>query len=607
MGLFTFRTALAGLTTVLAASWLYAVAIVDKTFEDNQNEFEFYWYYYDDNAGVGPNDRPQLFPALTPTVVDVPTKEKERNGYDGKDPSDTWKVKEYTFQVTTSLSKACATMPFTFGDPWEADYCAKGKACAMPYVGIGTMLTKEKGSIDLTGVDAIHFFIKSRVNELQEVTVKIETLDINEYAFKPGDQMNGDEFGYYGYTIAVQPGEWQEFTIPLADLDLPGTWAHDFEFDIKNCTKLAWEIKGDGEITGDTLDLADVYFTGTYEFVSPSMWIKTETARPAGGLFSTFDKAPYNQSGLKTYWYAYNDADISGSSTVDALYATRDEETGKLFIEFQPNSGFGAQGQGAALVYKLGPPIPRDTISILGFVGIGCNLYDSAKVKYWDATTDGANSVYFEYMTDAGAKYLTLELSDINDVGDADNPTRKEMRGSGIVYYRNFPATGAAWKQVLIPFDSLVTHDTWEGYNHIPLDKTKLAKIQWKVQAGNGTEGVYAIDNIYFPGADFGLIPDPVVSGKSARSANTAGLQASFVNNTIRINWNGASKLAGGKVSLINTRGVVVGNVNVARSSSIATGISMGSLPAGMYFIRLNATDAAGKAVVMQAPVTIVK
>ncbi|MBN1757210.1 MAG: T9SS type A sorting domain-containing protein [Chitinispirillaceae bacterium] len=588
---------------MLTASWLFADAVVDKTFEDNQNEFEFYWYYYDDNAGVGPNDRPQIAPTLTPSVIDVPYTEKERHAFD--DPADTWMVKEYKFQPGESLSKKCATMPFTFGDMWEAGYCTAG-ACAQPFVGLGTMLTKEGSGIDLTGADTIHFFAKSRVNELTEVYVKIQTLDIDEYADKPGDQMKGDEFGYYGTTIAIGPGDWQEFNIAIADLDLPGSWAYDFAFNITKCTKLGWEIKGDGEMTSDTIDVADVYFKGSYTFVSPSMWPNEEAGMPTSGLFSSFDKAPFNQSGLGTFWYAYNDVEIGGSSSVDETYAVQDPTTGKLAIKFTENSGFGNAGQGAALVYTLGPPIPRDTITILGFVGIGCNLYDSAKATYFNADSAGISSVYFEYFTDAGAKFMTLEVSDVNDVGDALNPTRKESRGSGIVYYRNFPATNGVWKRVLIPLDSLVTHDTWNGYVHIPLDKMQLAKIQWKVQAGEGTNGAYAIDNIHFPGADFGL-GQIAVEKEFVHNNVQSGFNASFANNAIRVDWNGTSKLANGKIMLINTRGMVVSSTSINGGSNIATGISAATLPTGMYFVRLNAIDAAGKAVVMQAPVTIVK
>jgi hypothetical protein len=610
MGLFKLKSALVGIATMLAAQAIFAEAVIDKTFDDNQNDFEFYWYYYDDNAGVGPNDRPQLFPDLTPSVINVPSTEKNRGGYDGTDATDTWQVKVYTFQPGEHLSKKCATMPFTFGDPWEADYCAAGKACAVPFVGLGTMLCEEGKGIDLTGVEAIHFFAKSRVNTLNEVYVKVQTLDIDLYSQKAGSQMNGDEFGYYGKTISVEAGDWQEFTIPIEDLDIP-SWAADYDFDITKCTKLGWEIKGDGIITGDTIDVADVYFTGTYEFVSPSMWPKEESTRPAGGWFSTFDQAPPNQSGLKTYWYAYNDVEIGGNSAVDPTTAYQDATTGKLSIEFIDGTGFGNLGQGAALVYTLGAPIPRDTITILGFVGIGCNLYDSAKVEYWDATTEGTgvSSVYFEYFTDAGAKKLTMELSDMNDVGDMANPTRKEMRGSGIVYYRDFPATNGAWRRVLIPFDSLVTHSTWKGYNHIPLDKTKLAKIQWKVQAGDGTSGAFAIDNIAFPGADFKLDPPEDVGVDKVMTTRSVakGFTAAFANNAIRVSFAGASKLAHGKIMLINTRGAMVSSSNIAGGRSISTGISTAALPSGMYFVRLSAIDVAGKAVVMQAPVSIVK
>jgi hypothetical protein len=602
MGLFKFKTALAGLTTILAASFLFADAVVDADFDDNQNDFEYYWYYYDDNAGVGPNDRPQLFPELTPTIVNVDYTEKDRGGYDGTDASDTWQVKQYTFTTTEHLAKKCGTMPFTFGDPWEADYCATGKACAMPFVGIGTMLTKEKGSIDLTGVESIHFYAKSRVNELNEVTVKIETLDINEYAFKPGDQMEGDEFGYYGYVISVAPGDWQEFTIDVASLDLPGSWAHDFDFDITQCTKLAWEIKGDGEITVDTFDIAEVSFLGDYVFVSPSMWIAEEATYPDPTyVFSTFETAPYNQSGLGTYWYAYNDAEVNGTSWVAEEFAYKDTITNRLYIEFMEGYGSDGVGRSAALEYELGPPIPKDTISILGFVGIGCNLYDSVKVEYWDAAAAGATSVFFEYYTDAGAKFVTLELSDINDVGDADNPERKDTRGSGIVYYRNFPATNGVWRKVMIPFDSLVTHDTWEGYTHIDLDKANLAKIQWKVTGAEGTSGLYAIDNIYFPNATFGV----GVDAPEAVKAVPAGFRAVYNNGRVRVNWDGAAKLANGRVNLINTRGAVVATSAMGKSGRV--NLATERLAAGLYFASLSGVDADGKAVTSRAAINIIR
>jgi len=607
MGFFKLKQMLAGLAIIGTASGILADAWIDQTFEDNQNDFEFYWYYYDDNAGVGPNDRPAREPEGTPSIINVEYTEKERHAFD--DPADTWMVKQYRFQTGEHMSRRCAVMPFTFGDTWVAGYC-DGLSCAEPYVAIGCMLTGEGQAIDLTGVTSIKFYIKSRVNELNAV-VKLQTLDIDTYSQKPGDEMEGDEFGYYGKTISFDNSDWQLKTIDIEDLQLPGDWAHDFDFDITQCTKFAIEIKYAEGVTVDTVDLAEVQFVGTYEFVSPSMWIATETSLPSAprGDFADFDQAPYNQAPapVSTYWYAYNDVEISGTSSVLPDYATQ-TESGRLALKFIANSGSN-NSQGAALGFILGAPIPKDTITIAGFVGIGCNLYDSADCVYFngDSATNHTNSVYFEYTTDGNVKGITLELSDINDVGDAANPSRKESRGSGIVYYRNFPPTAPeVWNKVLIPFDSLVIHDSWEGYNPIPFDKTKLAKIQWKVQGAEGTNGLFAIDNVCFPGADFGRTTSVLKPSSAAVSPKAAGLFAVHQNNKISVNWSSATQLSRGKVSLINTRGAVVASAKVANGAKV-TSMSASRLPAGMYFVRLNAIDTNGKTVSMHSPLTVVK
>jgi hypothetical protein len=594
------NVAFAGLFLVAACALLSADAVVDRAFDDDQNDFEYYWYYYDDNAGVGPNDRPQIDSTLRPSVINVEYTERPRYAFG--DSTDTWLVKQYTFHTDEHLSRRCATMPFTFGEPWEADYCSSGKSCAMPFVGIGTMLTREGAGIDLRGVRTIHFFAKSRVNELNEVRVKLETLDIFEYSDKPGPQLQGDEFGYYGYTFSLLPGDWQEFNIPFEDLDIP-SWAADFDFDTTQCTKLAWEIKGDGEITGDTVDIADISFIGEFVYVSRRIWNHQESAFPDREyVFSTFETPPYNKSGLDTWWYAYNDGEIGGTSAVSEQFAYKDTATGRLSIEFQEGYGSDGVGRSAALEYEIGPPIPKDTISILGFVGIGCNLYDSVAVTYWDADSAGATSVFFEYYTDAGAKHVTMELSDINDVGDADNPERKELRGPGIVHFRNFPATGGVWRKVLIPFDSLVTYDEWEGYNPIPLDKKHLAKIQWKVQGGQGTSGLYAIDNIYFPNAKFGV----GVNTPRATNARRRGFRAVCASGRVRVVWNGRAKPADGKVRLINTRGTVVAAASIDARTNAAT-ISTEKLSAGMYFVSFSGIDLDGASVTLRSAVTVIR
>ena len=598
----------AGVIAVLLfplTSRLFADQVIDNTFDDDQNELEYYWYYSDDNAGVGPNDRPQLFPELRPSVINVPYDSVERHAFD--DMNDTWIIRKYKFQTTTSMGKPCATMPFTFGDPWEASYCAPGKQCAMPFVGIGTQLIYDGGGMDIRGATALHFKIKSRVNTLNAVSVRIQTLDIDLYAEKPGSQMNGDEFGYYQYTFAVEPGDWQEMVVPLADLTLPGSWAYDFAFDTSICTKISWEIKGDGTITGDTVDITDVVLEGNWSHVSPSVWMNVETASPTAGFFSNFDMEPFNQGPpeLDYFWYAYDDADIGGNSTVTPLYATRNAATGKLDLNLMEQTGSDGIGRAAALEYVLGDPVTRDSTSIRGFVGIGINLYDSIQGTYWNADAASANAVYFEYLTDAGAKYLTFELSDSNDVSDALHPARNNRRGSGIVYYRNFPPTGGVWSNVLVPFDSLVVHDTWEGYTAIPLDKKALAKAQWKVQGAQGTSGLFAIDRIFFPDGDYGKIESVDMHRHSG--VRTTSFNAFYDRNGIRVNWDVPVDLAHGSLRLVNIRGITVTCTEIPARTGGTVALTTGKLPSGRYLVRLDGTDRAGNAVGIQSAVTVVR
>lgn len=605
MGLFKLRTAIAGLTSLLAASALLADAVVDKALDNDQNEFEQYWYYYDDNAGIGGNDRPSAGPATRATVINVPFTEKARQ-FHGK-TSDTWKVKTYTFKTDNSKAKPCATMPFTMGESWTASY---GKA--FPFCGLGTMLAPDSHAVDLSTATKVKFLIKSRVGELP-VRFKVQTMDIDKYSDKDSADLQGDEFGYFGYNFTASPGDWQPVELNLAatptgDFALPGTWAHKFTFDLSQATKLAWEITGDGIITSDTLDIAEVEIVGDYVFISPFTWTKVETAQIAKGWFHTFDVAPRNQTPLLTYWYAYDDGQINGNSVCDTNYAVKNAK-GLLDIKFTtPNSGANGTGYGAALGYTLGKLIPQDTVSIQGFVGIGVNVYDSATNTYFNADSFGATGIYFEYTTEqSNDKKLTLEISDMNDVADDAHRTRKDSRGSGIVYFRNLPPTGPGeWKKVMVPFDSLKVQESWKGYNPIPFDKKHLAKLQWKIQSAEGTEGIFAIDNIGFYGAE-NWVPPPSSSVKNKLSkVQSSSFRVLCKNGAVRVNWNDKADFTNGKVNFININGAVVRSYSVANAKELSA-ITAEKLSAGMYLVKLNATDVNGKAMIRQSSINIVK
>ncbi|MCX7726798.1 MAG: hypothetical protein N2053_08100, partial [Chitinispirillaceae bacterium] len=206
---------------------------------------------------------------------------------------------------------------------------------------------------------------------------------------------------------------------------------------------------------------------------------------------------------------------------------------------------------------------------------------------------------------DGDIKYVTFELSDINDVGDAQNPDRRDSRGSGIVYYRNFLPTKGEWKRVWLPFDSLVIHSDWAGYKAIPLDKKHLAKIQWKVQGPKGMMGLFAIDNICFPGwAELGDVG--VIKGQNMVRNTNNGLYAIVKNGMVNVKWNSPLTITSGRISFVNSLGAVVDGMNISSNNGIAD-FKATQLGTGLYFVRLSGRDAAGKSVLMQLPVSIVK
>jgi hypothetical protein len=93
------------------------------------------------------------------------------------------------------------------------------------------------------------------------------------------------------------------------------------------------------------------------------------------------------------------------------------------------------------------------------------------------------------------------------------------------------------------------------------------------------------------------------------KSATSAPLRASYSHGGISVNWNAGSRITSGKISLINAKGATVVSSSI-RTNSNNINVKLGSkatLPAGMYFIRVDARDMNGKRIVQQVPVQIVK
>jgi hypothetical protein len=257
------------------------------------------------------------------------------------------------------------------------------------------MLNKDGKWVDLSKVTSVKFKIRSRVSDLT-VRFKIQTFEIDSISNVPGDQLDGDEFGYYGAPVPVTKGEWYDADIAISSLELPGTWAAEIAFNPQRATKLAWEVNGEANdnTTVDTLDIDDVVFVGEgYEFIPRDVWTDVRPVAnmpiPDGYLFGNFDKQPSNETALKPYWYAYNDATIGVTSTVDEEFAELDPETKLLTLKWVDGSGVNDEGRGLKVQYGLGKSVMQGDNKVQGFIGVGANLYDSAKVKYFNADSAG--------------------------------------------------------------------------------------------------------------------------------------------------------------------------------------------------------------------------
>jgi hypothetical protein len=316
-------------------------------------------------------------------------------------------------------------------------------------------------------------------------------------------------------------------------------------------------------------------------------------------LFSNFSGTVPQRNALKKYRYAFTDAANGGTSTIPTG-ATLDTETNLFTLNWAAQTGSSGSDTGLQLIFKIGDPVMLGETEVSGFVGFGCNIYDSAFSKYWDGKAAGVKSIYFHYITDGDIPYLTLEISDVNDVADKDNPTRKDGRGPGVVWYKNFPNTANRWVAVELPLDSLVINRHWKGDKDTPLDLTKLAKLQWKVQGAKGCTGSVAIDNVYFPGIQ--EYSEIIISAsEKLRIVKRSNFNAIIRNGKIHVTIpNGLEK---GSVRLFNSNGIQIATKKLCKTNAFSTG----NIPSGIYFVKINGLNSNRETIFMQSSITIVK
>jgi len=429
------------------------------------------------------------------------------------------------------------------------------------------------------------------------------------------------------------------------DLAQAGWYGLRYTFDPKLATKLAWAINSDGEDAdgnknGDlagskvALYIDDVKLVGAQVnenfYVAP--WIcqncVSETFGPTGDhkVLSDFEGADSDQAGedgdallnsRNFYWYSYTDKASGGTSAIDNL------ELNEKVTEYEnwimPTDGNGRGGtNGPSIEFTLGPQynhIDDPSKKIAGFVGIGANLYDDSAairgesdLKFLDASA--FTGVYFEYRTSQSVDKVDVEVTDNCDAANfaADK--------DGEVLFTRLSGTGGVWKSAKFTWADLALpgwvkkSGTRRGGPAATcgadLRKNNLAQLKFKIDAATGGSGTLAIDNVAFLGATEWA--DGVSVKLVGSRAKATGLRATYNRGVVGVNWNAAQSVASGKISLVNVRGRVVASAPIKMSGSkVTANLGAGTIPTGMYFVRVNAKDLNGKKIVQQAPLSIVK
>jgi hypothetical protein len=554
--------------------------IVDSTFDDNQNDFEYYWDYYDDNSRVGKNDRPQVTNPGTPTVINVNSMVIPREAFG--DQSDSYKIRMYTFTTGQENGNRFATMPFTYGSPWKTSL-----GQAQPYVGIFTRLVKPGSSIDLSNMSGIQFKVRSHTNNLI-LRFKLQTFEIDSISNVPGSNLIGDEFGYYEDSVLTRAGVWSTVTILPKSLKLPGQWARDIPLNLKRCTQLTWEISNiDNEnVTIDTFDIDDVIIRGT-ALPCNQVWNSYESIDmlPSTGLYLNFEPGTLSPVQQNLQWYGFIDKRNRGEKVTITNGTLLDTVNGLFEIPVFDT----ITGNDTGHVLKVSFNYDTTTGPNIHYTSAGLELdmRRSAQSSYWNASSAGASKIYFHYKADEITKYRVFEVfDDYDSITPVNHSTRINIDGTAARWRCLFPGGDGLWKAVQMPLDSLTICNDWVSGDPEPLHKSKIAKFRWQAVASAGA-GSFSIDNIYFPGANLSQTNTVLSSSKTIVHQFKKHLSVVYQKGSIILNGLKGESYSNKLYAVHNSRGQKILHGLIGEQSNIPVRY----LPTGMYIISISGHD----------------
>jgi len=489
-----------------------------------------------------------------------------------------------------------------------------------PGFGLGILLTDndDTGLKDFNKVTAVKFKAKTSTAGVT-CGFKVETT-ANSF----NHPSTGSDPSNAYFTTFKPTADWKEYTVSLTpvekvpteyaaittakapgkagDLAQEGWWGYSFTFKPEEATKIAWFIQANANegLAGSPAEvwIDDVTLVGTFTYTAPDICAGctdgTLTPPTPNKLLSDFEGTDPLLNEIGYYWYYYTDKEGGGNSDVSGL--VENEHTGGMVMNTAGNGREG--GAGAFIDFTMGQPYQNDkNVTVQPFVGIGANVYDDDNTTaFFDASA--YTGIYFEFKT-TDVEYLDVEITDdldaINKAADKD----------GEVYYTRVEGS-STWKSATIPFSKLVL-PSWvktsgeRRKDGAPLNKSKLAQIKFKHTGNAGKGGTIAIDNVYFYGAGSAI---KLVGSK----ANLSGLRATYGRGVVGVNWAPSKSVASGKIQLVNTKGRVVASAPITvKGGKVTANLRAGTIPTGMYFVRVNAKDVNGAKIVQQTALSIVK
>ncbi|MCL2689909.1 MAG: hypothetical protein FWE57_08710 [Chitinispirillia bacterium] len=302
---------------------------------------------------------------------------------------------------------------------------------------------------------------------------------------------------------------------------------------------------------------------------------------------------------------------VEGVTVGTALADSATVVTAAMFGEFGDLGAGNKAGHnnsgGAAIAFTTGPGWKEmqgsSEVTIQGFVGIGTKLTEFENQRF--NATAGApggggaiSGIWFMYNTNFGDRDRMLTVSVVDENAYANGEGNADA-----TYAAKIPTTEGEWRAAHIPF-SVLAVPMWSTWTQ-PLDLTKLVEVQFRFDGPAGVEGSIAIDNVYFVDASTSVRRTNAARAKASAPA----LRASYSRGSVNVNWNAPAQISSGRVSLVNARGVVVASqsINASGANVAARLTTRGSMPTGMYFVRIDARDVNGKRIVQQVPMSIVK